>query len=85
MRDEADGGYFLLDIRGEGGIEITLLVEFHVLQSFTLEFLFQILSEDKLFWGTWHALAVFRGLRVELGVIQKPFSNIHLLILNSQF
>ena len=67
--DEADGRHLLLDIRGKGRIEITLLVEFHVFQSFAFEFFFQVLGKDQLFRGTWHTLAVLSRLRVELGVV----------------
>ena len=83
--DEADGGRLLLGVGLQRGVDVALVVHLDIAQAFVLEFFFQILGEYELFRRTGHTLRVFARLCVELGIVQKPFGNVHVVGCNGVF
>ena len=81
VRDEADGGHLLFDVRLQRGVEIALVVELHVAEALALKFRPQVFGKNQLFRRTRHALAVLSRLRVEFGVVKESFGNIHFFVL----
>lgn len=69
MRDKSDSRNLLLGVCLQCGIDVALLIHFDVAQSLTLQFLFKVLGEDKLFRGARYCLRIFARLCVELGVV----------------
>ena len=80
MRDEADGWCLPLEVSLQGGIDITLIVHLNIAETFALQLLLQIVGKHQLFRSAWHAVAVFSRLRVKLGIVQKSFSNVHIIL-----
>ena len=70
VTDESDGGHLLFAHVGfQGCIQVSLVVEFHVVESFAHEFLFKILGKNELFVGTWDGCTVLSRLSVKLSVV----------------
>ena len=76
--DEAYRGRVFLGVAGQGGIDVTHVVHFHVLQPLALQLFLQVFGEDELLGGTGHGRRVFCRLRVKLCVIDESFYYIHI-------
>ena len=59
MGDEADGGDMALHVGFQRGVDIAVFVHLNVAEALGLEFLLEVFSEDELFRGARHAVAVF--------------------------
>ena len=81
MRNEADSGNLLLGIGLQRGVDIALLVHLYVAKPFVLKLFPQVFGKNQLLLGTRHAIAVLSRLRIEFGIVQEPFNNVHLNVL----
>ena len=78
MGDESYGRDVLLGVGLERSVDVALLVHLNIIESLALKFLFEVLGENELLGSARHCSRLLARLRVELGIVQKSFCNVHL-------
>ena len=65
MGDEADGGHRFVGVRGEGGIDVSHTIHLNFSKPETLELVYKMCGQGKLFVGAGSGGAFFTALCVE--------------------
>ena len=77
MCDESDDGHRRVGVGRQRGIEVSVPVEFYLLEPCFLEFPAEVFGQLELFGRAGRLAGVFGRLRVELRVVQESFYDIH--------
>ena len=79
--DEADGGDAFVCVGRQGGVEITLVREFDVIEADFFKLAFEEAGKDHLTRRARCHAALLVALRVIRGVLQKSFNDIHIVLM----